>query len=272
MNARTQLFRGVLTLALAITLLFLLIPIAALLLQVPVRELPALLRETAVTSALLVSLKTSLIANILFLAIGTPAAYLMALGRFRGRPLLLTLIELPLVLPPAVAGIALLTAFGAFGLLGSTLAQFGVVLPFTQAAVVIAVTFVAAPFYLRAAIAGFSALDRNQLDAARDLGASEAVVFRRIALPLAADALRAGWAMAFARGIGEFGATLLFAGSVASLTETLPLAVYAQLDVDFNSAVAVSILLLAISGGVLLVAKLPPLWSPAAPSSTVRGW
>lgn len=99
MNTRTRLFRGVLTLALVITLLFLLIPIAALLLQVPVRELPALLRETAVTSALLVSLKTSLIANVLFLAIGTPAAYLMALGRFRGRPLLLTLIELPLVLP-----------------------------------------------------------------------------------------------------------------------------------------------------------------------------
>jgi len=272
MTFRTGLFLGGLVVTLVLTFLFLLTPIAALLLQVPPRDLPGLLRDTAVSSALIVSLKTNLIANVLFLSIGTPAAYLIALGRFRGRPVLLTLIELPLVLPPAVAGIALLTAFGAFGLFGSTLAGLGIVLPFTQAAVVIAVTFVAAPFYLRAAISAFAALDRTQLDAARDLGASEAVVFRRIALPLAADALRAGWAMAFARGIGEFGATLLFAGSVARLTETLPLAVYAQLDVNLDSAVAVGLLLLAISGGVLLVAKLPPLWSPAAPSSTAGGW
>jgi molybdate transport system permease protein len=272
MTLRTGIFFSALVGALTVTFLFLLIPIAALILQVPISELPGLLRDTAVSSALLVSLKTNLIANLLFLTIGTPAAYLIALGRFRGRSIVVTLIELPLVLPPAVAGIALLTAFGAFGLLGSTLAGFGVVLPFSQAAVVIAVTFVAAPFYLRAAISAFTTLDRTQLDAARDLGASEAMVFRRIALPLAADALRAGWAMAFARGIGEFGATLLFAGSVARLTETLPLAVYAQLDVNLNSAVAVGLVLLAISGGVLMVAKLPPLWSPAATSPTAGGW
>ena len=272
MTLSAGMFRGFLIVAAIATFAFLLAPIAALLLQVPVRDLPGLLRETAVTSALLVSLKTNVIANVIILAVGTPAAYLLALGRFRGRPALLTLIELPLVLPPAVAGIALLTAFGAFGLFGSTLADAGIFLPFTQAAVVIAVTFVAGPYYVRAAVAAFASLDRNQLDAARDLGASEGTVFRRIALPLTADGLRAGWALAFARGIGEFGATLLFAGSVERITETLPLAVYAQLDVNLDSAVAVGILLLAISGGVLLVAKLPPLWSPNASSTPAGGW
>ncbi|MCX6392815.1 MAG: ABC transporter permease [Actinobacteria bacterium] len=272
MTHRAGIFRVLLVVTAIATFAFLLAPIAALLLQVPMRDLPGLLRETAVTSALLVSLKTNVIANVIILAVGTPAAYLLALGRFRGRPALLTLLELPLVLPPAVAGIALLTAFGAFGLFGSALTNAGIFLPFTQAAVVIAVTFVAGPYYVRAAVSAFAALDRNQLDAARDLGASEGTVFRRIALPLAADGLRAGWALAFARGIGEFGATLLFAGSVARVTETLPLAVYAQLDVNLDSAVAVGILLLAISGGVLLVAKLPPLWSPTGSSTPVGGW
>lgn len=272
MTLGSGIFRALLTVAAIATFAFLLAPIAALLLQVPLRDLPGLMREAAVTSALLVSLKTNVIANAFILAVGTPAAYLLALGRFRGRPALLTLLELPLVLPPAVAGIALLTAFGAFGLFGSALADAGILLPFTQAAVVIAVTFVAGPYYVRAAVAAFVSLDRDQLDAARDLGAGEWTVFRRIALPLAADGLRAGWALAFARGIGEFGATLLFAGSVERITETLPLAVYAQLDVNLDSAVAVGILLLAISGGVLLVAKLPPFWSPAQTSAPARGW
>lgn len=241
--------------------------------EVPPRDLPALLRSPEVVSALVVSLKTNAIANALILLVGTPAAYLLALRRFRGRALLLTLIELPLVLPPAVAGIALLTLFGALGLLGPLLAEHGIAIPFTQAAVVLAVTFVAAPFYLRSAISAFDGLDRHQLDAARDLGASEPAVFARIALPLAGDGLRSGWALAFARGAGEFGATLLFAGSVAGITETLPLAVYAQLDVGIDAAVAVGLLLLGLSGVVLLVAKLPPLWTPAGPRmAPPRGW
>ncbi len=256
--------------ATALAIGFLLLPIAALLLETPLRDLPALLASAPVTSALVVSVKTNLIANALFLLVGTPAAYLLARRRFRGRGALLTLLELPVVLPPAVAGIALLTAFGAFGLLGPLLRDQGVVLPFTQWAVVLAVLFVAAPFYLRAAVAAFAALDDDQLDAARDLGAGEGAVFRRVALPLAGDGLRAGWALAFARGMGEFGATLLFAGSVERVTQTLPLAVYAQLEVDLDAAIAVGILLLGISGAVLLVAKLPPLWSPSA--GPTGGW
>ena len=252
--------------ATSLAIAFLLLPIAALLIDVPPRDLPSLITSAPVTAALVVSIKTNLIANALFLLIGTPAAYVLARSRFRGRDLLLTLLELPVVLPPAVAGIALLTAFGAFGLLGPFLRDQGIVLPFTQWAVVLAVLFVAAPFYLRAAVAAFATLDRDQLDAARDLGAGEGAVFRRVALPLAADGLRAGWALAFARGMGEFGATLLFAGSVERVTQTLPLAVYAQLEVDLDAAVAVGVLLLAVSGAVLLVAKL------RAPALPAVGW
>ena len=272
MSPRTALFLGGLVLALVTALLFLLLPIVALLTAVAPQDLGHQLRSPVVAYALIVSLKTNLIANALMLAIGTPAAYLITLRRFPGRSLLITLIELPLVLPPAVAGIALLMTFGAFGLLGPTLAAHGVFLPFSQVAVVLAITFVATPFYLRAAITAFAAVSRDQLDAARDLGASEGIVFARVALPLAADGLRAGWAVAFARGIGEFGATLLFAGSVERITETLPLAVYAQLGVDIDSAVAIGVLLVLISGAVLLIAKLPPLWSPAKSTPSVGGW
>jgi molybdate transport system permease protein len=256
----------------AVALAFLALPIVALLTAIPLRDLPTLLSTPAVVDAIVVSLRANLIANVLILGIGTPAAYALARSRRRGRGLLLTLIELPLVLPPAVAGIALLTAFGARGLLGDMLAARGIVLPFTEVAVVLAVTFVAAPFFLRAAISTFATLERDQLDAARDLGASEWTVFHRVALPLAADGLRAGWALAFARGAGEFGATLLFAGSVMRVTQTLPLAVYAQLGVDLDAAIAIGILLLALSALVLVISKLPPLWSPAAPSASGSGW
>lgn len=250
--------------AAVIALAFLALPLVALLTAVPVRDLPGLLTSPAAIDAMVVSVRTGLAANLLIVAIGTPAAYALARRTFRGRAALVTLIELPLVLPPAVAGVALLAAFGTRGLVGARLAEAGVALPFTEAAVVLAVTFVAAPFYLRAAVSAFEALDPHQLDAARDLGASEAQVFRRVALPLSAGALRAGWALAFARGVGEFGATLLFAGSVARVTQTLPLAVYAELAVDLDAAIAIGILLLAISGAVLLIAKLPTTYAPAA--------
>lgn len=263
MTLGTRLFLAGLVVAAGAALVFLMVPIASMIVEVPPRDLPGLVRSPAVVDALVVSAKTNLIANALILGVGTPAAYLLALRRFRGRGLVLTLIELPVVLPPAVAGVALLTAFGALGLFGPLLAGRGIVLPFTQAAVVVAVTFVAAPFYLRAAVTAFQAVDPHQLDAARDLGAGEGLVFRRIALPLAADGLRAGWAVAFARGVGEFGATLLFAGSIQGITQTLSLAVYAQLEIDLDAAVAVGLLLLALSAVVLALAKLPPLWSPS---------
>jgi molybdate transport system permease protein len=174
-----------------------------------------------------------------------------------------TMLELPLVLPPAVAGIALLAAFGVGGLFGSELASAGIILPFSEWAVVLAVTFVASPFYLRQAIAAFESVDPVLTDAARTLGASPLRTFARVALPLAAGGLAAGWVLAFARGVGEFGATIVFAGNVQGKTQTLTLAVYEQLDANFDVALAIGILLVVLSAGVLLSYKLIVSWKDA---------
>ncbi len=254
-------FDAVLVAACALALTFLALPLAAVFLRVSPVELLAQLGNPAAVDALLVSLKTSLIASGLVLVVGTPAAYLLATRRFRGRAVALTLIELPLVLPPAVAGIALLAAFGRRGLLGGTLDALGVSIPFTQAAVVLAVVLVASPFYLRAAIAAFESVDTSLLDASRTLGASPARTFRRVALPLAAPGLGAGATLAFARGLGEFGATIMFAGSLQGRTQTLPLMIYAQLDRDPDVALAVGALLVLVSLAVLLAVKLLPSWT-----------
>ncbi len=254
--------------AAAIALGFLLLPIAAVFLQVPPGELVGHLGDRAAIDALVVTAKTSAIANALILCFGTPAAYLIATSSFRGRALLITLVELPLVLPPAVAGIGLLAAFGRLGLLGGTLGGLGFEVGFTQAAVVLAVTFVASPFYLRAAIAAFEAVDPNLPAAARTLGAGPARTFFRVALPLAAGGLGAGWALAFARGIGEFGATIMFAGSLQGVTQTLSLAIYEQFDVNFELALAVGAELIAVSAVVLLLVKLLP-WTRSPSTSLI---
>jgi molybdate transport system permease protein len=254
-------FGAGLAVACALALVFLVLPLAAIFLRVSPVELFAQLGNAAAVDAVVVSLKTSLVALGLILALGTPAAYLLATRRFRGRALVLTLIELPLVLPPAVAGIALLAAFGSRGLLGGTLGAVGVVIPFTQTAVVFAVLLVASPFYLRAAVAAFEAVPRSLLDASRTLGAGPGRTFRRVALPLAAGGLGAGSTLAFARGLGEFGATIMFAGSLQGRTQTLPLMIYAQLDRNFDTALAVGALLVLVSLAVLLAAKLLPSWT-----------
>ncbi|MGZ4386806.1 MAG: molybdate ABC transporter permease subunit, partial [Gaiellaceae bacterium] len=194
----------------------------------PLSTLVDQLGSGVVTDALVVSLETTLIAQAAILVLGTPTAYLLATRRFPGRALAITLVELPLVLPPAVAGIGLLAAFGRFGMLGGALRAFGVEIPFTQAAVVLAVAFVASPLYVRQAIASFEAVDQSLVEASRTLGATPARTFARIALPLASGGLLAGAALAFARGLGEFGATIMFAGSFQGVTQTLPLAIYAQ--------------------------------------------
>jgi molybdate transport system permease protein len=246
------LFAVVLAVATAIALAFLLLPIAAIFLRVPPGDLFGALGHGVTRDALLVSIKTSAIAHVVVLLIGTPAAYLLTRRRFRGRGVVLTLIELPLVLPPAVAGIALLAAFGRAGLLGGELHAHGVEIPFTQAAVVLAVAFVESPFYFRGAIAAFEAVDGTLVDAARTLGAGPARVFLRIALPLAAGGLGAASALALARGLGEFGATIIFAGNLQGVTQTLPLAIYAQFEQDFDTALAISALFIVV-GALLLV-------------------
>jgi molybdate transport system permease protein len=252
------LFAAALAAATAIALAFLVLPIAAIFIRVPPGDLFGALGHAVTRDALLVSLKTSAIAHGCVLLVGTPAAYVLARRRFRGRAVVLTLVELPLVLPPAVAGIALLAAFGRAGLLGGTLDALGIQIPFTQAAVVLAVAFVESPFYVRGAIAAFEAVDATLLDAARTLGAPPARVFARVAFPLAAGGLAAASALALARGLGEFGATIIFAGSLQGVTQTLPLAIYAQFDQDFDTALAISGLFIVV-GAVLLVAlKLYP--------------
>jgi molybdate transport system permease protein len=237
---------------------FLVLPVVAVFARVTPRRLVAQLGNPVVTDALVVSLKTTAAAQALILALGTPTAYVLA-RRFRGREALVTLVELPLVLPPAVAGLGLLAAFGRTGLLRTSV-------PFTQAAVVLAVAFVASPLYIRAAIAAFEAVDPNVVAASRTLGAGAARTFFRIVLPLARAGLTAGAALAFARGLGEFGATIMFAGSLQGVTQTLSLAVYSQFDVDFNVALAVSALLIVISAALLVTLK----WLPFISTSRFR--
>ena len=268
----SRLFTVGLWAAAVVALSFLLLPIAAIFLRVPLAELIAKMGSDAAVDALVVTLKTNVVANALILLVGTPAAYLIATRRFRARPLVITLVELPLVLPPAVAGIGLLAAFGRAGLLGGSLETLGLSIPFTQTAVVLAVTFVAAPFYLRTAIAAFEGVDPDLTGAARTLGASPARTFRRVALPLASGGLAAGAALAFARGIGEFGATIMFAGSLQGVTQTLSLAVYEQFDIDFDTALAIGAELVIVSGAVLLAVKIVPGWTRfTSPFATLSG-
>jgi len=260
-------FTALLALAAGVALTFLALPIVALFTEVPLGSVPALLRDPAVRDAIAVTARTNAIANALIVAVGTPAAYLLATRAFPGRALAVTLVELPLVLPPAVAGIGLLAAFGAGGLLGPRLANAGIVLPFTEWAVVMAVTFVASPFYVRQAITAFEAVDPTLVDAARTLGASPARTFVRVSLPLAAAGLLAGWVLAFARGVGEFGATIVFAGNVRGETQTLTLAIYEQLDANFDVALSIGILLVVLSGSVLLSYKLLSSWRRSSSTS-----
>ncbi len=241
-------------LAAVIALAFLLLPIVAIFVRISPAELVDQLSNPVVKDAFVVSLKTSAIAQTLIVLFGTPAAFLLASRRFRGHSLAVTLVELPLVLPPAVAGIGLLAAFGRMGLLGSSLDAFGITIPFTQSAVTIAVAYVASPLYIRQAIAAFEATDPNLAAASRTLGAGPARTFFRVVLPLARGGLIAGLALSIARGLGEFGATIMFAGSLQKVTQTLPLAIYAEFDQDFDATLAMSAVLVLFS--IVLLAGL----------------
>ena len=254
-------FGLVLVCSTALAAAFLALPLVALFLRIPPGVLLEQLGSDVARDALLVSLKTSAIAHGIVLLVGTPVAYLLGTHAFRGRGLLVGLVELPLVLPPAVAGIALLAAFGNRGLLGGSLEVVGVSLPFTQAAVVVAIVFVSSPFYIRQAAASFAAVDPLLVDASRTLGRGPGRTFLHVALPLAAGGLAAGSSLAFARGLGEFGATIIFAGSFAGVTRTAPLAIYAELDRDFDVAVALGALLVVFSIAVMAIVTLLLSWT-----------
>lgn len=208
------------------------------------------------TEALRISLITTSISLVLTVAFGTPVAYLLARGRFPGHGLLDTLVDLPIVLPPAVGGLGLLMAFGRRGIAGEWLSDQGIEIAFTTTAVVLAQTFVSSPFYIRAAKAGFEAVDREMELVAYTLGSSRTEALRRIAIPMAMPALMAGAVMAWARALGEFGATIMFAGSFTGRTETVPLAVYRSLEGGVDVPLALSTVLIAVSFSVLLVFRL----------------
>ena len=242
--------------ALALTLTFLTLPIVAIFVRSSPGELLASLDDPGVLDALWLSLRTTLTALAIIVVVGTPVAYLLATRSFRGQALVVTLVELPLVLPPAVAGVGLLAALGPNGIAGGAIADAGVRLALETAGVVVALTFVAAPFFVRGAQAAFAAVDRSWLEASRTLGASEARTFLRIAVPAAAPGMFAGLALAWGRAVGEFGATLIFAGSFRGRTQTAPLAIYERLGTDFTAALALSAVLVAVSAALLLSAKL----------------
>jgi molybdate transport system permease protein len=232
-----------------------LLPLVALVLRVTPADFLAALAQPAVRQALQLSLVTTLIATGLALLLGTPAAYLLARRRFPGRTAVETLLELPMILPPAVAGIALLVAFGRRGLLGPWLNATGIELAFTTAAVVLAQLFVAGPFYVKAATAAFATADHEIEQAAAVDGAGPLAVFRHITLPLAAVPLIGGIVMMWARALGEFGATIIFAGNFPGRTQTMPLAIYLGFELDLNVSLALALILLATSAAVLLLVK-----------------
>jgi molybdate transport system permease protein len=248
-------FPVVLVVALAAALTFLTLPIVAIFVDSSPAQLVDALGERGAVEALWLSLRTTAMALAIILIVGTPAAYLLATRSFRGKAVVVTLVELPLVLPPAVAGIALLAAVGPSGILGGAVDAAGIELALTTAGVVVALTFVASPFYVRQAMAAFAAVDRTLLDASRTLGASEARSFGRVMIPNAMPGLAAGTALALGRALGEFGATLMFAGSFQGITQTVPLAIYDRFSTEFDSALALSAVLVAVSAAILLSVK-----------------
>jgi len=211
----------------------------------------------AVIDALVLSLVSTTISLVATVLLGTPLALLLARRRFRGSTLVETLVDLPIVLPPSVAGLALLLLLGRRGLLGEPLSVLGIEIPFTLVAVIIAQTFVSAPFYIRSARTGIAAVDHDLEDAARVDGASERQLLRRITLPLASASLAAGLVLTWARALGEFGATIMFAGNVQGRTQTLPLVVYGEFQGgDLNASIAAAAILVLAAFGVLVSVRL----------------
>jgi molybdate transport system permease protein len=206
-------------------------------------------------SALRLSLQTSSISLLTTIAFGTPLAYILARWKFLGKPWLELLIDLPVVLPPSVAGLALLIAFGRSGVFGPELSVLGLSLPFTTAAVVMAQTFVAAPLYIRSARVGFAEIDMQLEEAAHVEGANQWELFRFVMFPLAGRALVSGGILAWARALGEFGATLLFAGNLEGITQTMPLAIYLGFERGLGVAIALSAILVVVAIIVLTVMR-----------------
>jgi len=236
-------------------LLFITLPLLALFLRISPARFFEELTQPQVIQAIKLSVFTSVSTTVITLILGTPVAYLLAQRRYRWHRVVDTLIDLPTVLPPAVAGVALLMAFGRKGLFGPFLDSFGLTIPFTQTAVILAQLFIASPFYVKAATLGFAAIDPELKQAAALDGASRWQIFRHIILPLSWMSLLSGSVMTWARALGEFGATILFAGNFPGRTQTMPLAIYVGFEVDLNVALTLSVILVGFAFLTLIIVK-----------------
>ncbi|MEO6700707.1 MAG: ABC transporter permease [Jatrophihabitantaceae bacterium] len=238
---------------------FLLIPLVSMLIRAPWHGMRRLLAESQVLTALRLSLECASMATVLALVFGVPLAWVLARLRFPGIGLLRALVTLPLILPPVVGGLALLLAFGRSGWLGQYLdSWFGLTLPFTTAGVVVAETFVAMPFLVVTVEGAIRSADQGLEEAAATLGASRFVTFRRVTLPLIGPSLAAGSVLCWARALGEFGATITFAGNYPGTTQTMPIAVYNALETDPQAAIALSLVLLLVA--VIVLVSLRDRW------------
>jgi molybdate transport system permease protein len=243
-------------------LAFLVLPLAGLLVRAPWTTLPRRLAEPGILTALRLSVQTATLATALCLVLGVPLAWLLARLEFPGRRLVRALVTVPLVLPPVVGGVALLLVFGRRGLLGAWLDRaFGLTLPFTTTGVVLAEAFVAMPFLVIAVEGALRGADTRYEEAAATLGAGRWTTFTRVTLPLVAPGIAAGGVLCWARALGEFGATITFAGNFPGRTQTMPLAVYLALETDLHAAIVLSLILLAVS--VTILASLRDRWITA---------
>jgi len=247
--------RSLLALIALVGMLFLSVPIAVLALRTFETRAWENLQGSVVPDAICLSFITTALTVVVTLVFGTPLAYILARWRFPGRRIINVLVELPIVLPPAVAGLALLLSLGRRGLFGPLLESADIILPFSMAAVVIAQTFVSAPFYVRAAQVGFQGVPRDIEDAARVDGAGGMPLFFLVTVPLAARTLGAGIVLTWARALGEFGATILFAGSLQGRTQTMPLLIYNILERDIDAAVTTGLLLVGLALVALLISQ-----------------
>lgn len=255
-GAADSLASGLAVAALALLAGFICLPFASLIIWTISEEAWRAMASPVALDALLLSIKTTAISMAIILLLGTPAAYVLARADFPGKKALDTLVDVPAVLPPSAAGIALLLAFGRFGLVGQHLQVLGITVTFTTVAVVIAEVFVAGHFYVRQAAVGFAGVRRDVEEAALVDGAGRLSAFAKVTVPLASPALIAGAMMAWARALGEFGATIVFAGSFRGVTQTIPLAIFAEFQRNIDAAVALSVLVLVFAFAVILTVRL----------------
>lgn len=254
--SRNLAIKAILAVLLMTAISFIALPVLALFIKSPLDTTLRSLHDPVVIDALRLSLITSIITTLVVVVMGTPIAYVSARFHYHGKELADSLIDLPVIMPPAVAGIALLMAFGRMGIVGRHLNALGISIAFTTLAVILAQTFVSSPFYIRQARTSFEDVDPAFENAARTLGASRFYTFFHVILPIAMNGLFSGAIMAFARSLGEFGATIMFAGNFQGRTQTMPLAIYTAMQGDLDVSLCLAIILVAISFAVIALVKI----------------